>query len=233
IETGHSGKVVNGENENGRVVNVYTTWLEGDWAVVRAADEFCSAINANRNIYLCNDIPFEADANTKSNWTAYSAEYDKTIEGNGYAVKDVVMTFSSYGAYDTRNRPAYCAMFKMLGSGAKLKDIAFENITLNIESAEKTRTWDTYCALLATEIEEGVTFEGVSLDGTFHIEHASSSIRRYNYGLVAAELDENASLSGLTYNVNLEHVYSGTDGTYTDHIDEFGLITFEFTALDE
>ena len=225
-DTRHSGEVVNGTNEASRGVNVYTTWLEGDWAVVKTAIDFTSAVSSNRNIYLYNDIEFgEPSIITKSNWSAFEAEYDKTIEGNGFAVKDVVMVFPDSAAVNEQGRRAYCALFKTLKSGAKLKNVSFENIALGIEP--DGLSWDKWAALLACKIEAGVTFEGVSLSGTVSITHGSP-INLYNFGLVGGEIASNATLAGLDFTgVTVDYAYTGTGTAYTPTTDAKGLFYFE------
>lgn len=221
----HSGKVVNGDNEASRVVNIYTVWRQGVWAIVQTANEFANAIAANQNIYLYKDIEF-GDVNefTGANWTTGEDEYDKTIDGNHKSVKNIVMSFPDSAAKDNRKRPAYCGIFRKLADGAVLKNISFENISLNIKP--DSITWNKYCALLAAEVEEGVTFENVTLTGTLAVTH-TKAINNYYFGAVSGSFPQGALLTGIDFSgVAIDYNYTGTETAYTYELDALGVLWF-------
>lgn len=230
LDTTHTGKVENGESV-GRVVDVYTTWIEGDYAVVKTASEFTAALSGNRDIYLYNDIKFDAldpNSDVATNWNAFYAEYGKTIEGNNHTVSGIVMAFPESGVVDNY-RPTKCAMVSKLLSTAVLKDITFKDVTLTVSPDDIT--WRKSCALLAAEIEKGATFQNVTITGTFRLTHKKTLIRD-EFGLVAAWLQEGASLDGIDY-LGVEFIYECTapENEYSYTIDEqTGILEFTSKA---
>ena len=221
-KTAHPGKIVEGDNSTTRIMNIYTNWRAGDWAVVKTANDLWSAIRDNRNIYLYRDIDDfgELDLLTESNWETPNESYDKTFDGNGFSVKNVVLSCPK-GAL-REGYDSYCGLFKTLGSGAKLNNVSFE-ISLDV-APDAVRGTPT-CGLLASTIEKGVTFTGVTLSGTFTVTH-EAGLTDYNFGLVGGAIQEGTSLVGLNFTgAELKHQYTG-EGTYTNEVTDLGLIYF-------
>lgn len=141
---------------------IYAKFIEGDWTVVRTAEEFNGALDATEKkpIYLSADLDF-TDVAWKPN-RAFGLE----INGNGHTVRNIDIRFEF-------NRNSQNQMLALFGSmnGANVHDIAFENVVMSanvrIDSAS-----DYWAAPLATVMNADTVLNNVTISGSLTITKA-------------------------------------------------------------
>lgn len=213
--TKHSGKVENGE-QVGRTQKIYTEWIAGDYTIVKDEAGFSAALMANANVYLVADLDYSVrneDDTLKNYWLGYEATYSATIEGNNHTVSGIELQFPDvHGTASIGGRVDECGAFNTLASGATLK-----NITFSISVVASTElVWETTVGGLAANVRAGVTFENVTLTGTFTVTNGDSDPGQYNFGLVGGFIASNASLSGLDYTgMQARYEFTGENDEYS------------------
>lgn len=148
-------------------IKVYLDLIEGDYTVVKTARQFKNAIAKGENIYLCNDIDFDED---EISFTNYSGE----ILGNGYKVSNFTIDYDDSrsglkGELDDLSNGAnhlYVSLFFEL-KDAVIKDITFDNIIVDINTRNSQIKYLVF-APLAIKMEN-TTLENVSFSGNFTI----------------------------------------------------------------
>ncbi len=137
---------------------IYAKFIEGDWTVVRTAEEFNGAIDATEKkpIYLSADLDF-TDVAWKPN-RAFGLE----INGNGHTVRNIGCSFDF-----SKNSSRTLALFGSL-NGAKIHDIVFENVSLRARIInEQTREYAI--APLATLVNEQTQLQNIRVSGTLTV----------------------------------------------------------------
>lgn len=141
-----------GENKT-----IYAKFIEGDWTLVRTAEEFNGALDAaaKKAIYLCNEIDFTGVA-----WKPNRA-FGLEINGNGHAVKNIEIQFE----LDRNN-----SMLALFGSlnGANVHDISFENVVMsaNVKINSQVAYW---VAPFATTMNADTVLKDVTLSGSLTV----------------------------------------------------------------
>ncbi|MGN1043077.1 MAG: hypothetical protein ACI4SK_06310 [Christensenellales bacterium] len=122
-------------------IKVYASYIEGDWAVVRTANEL--RLNKSKNIYLMNDINLGG--------AAFSfGDYSALFNGNGHTVKNFSIAYdpSKNGLKedyeDDSKSSLYISIFGVL-DGATVENVVFSDVKAEV----KTTYSNTYKIYLA------------------------------------------------------------------------------------
>lgn len=102
-----------------RELSVYASWVEGNFKIVRTADDVNTALRNGRGLYLLNDVDCEGrEINILS---AYGSE----IDGNGYAIYNFRISRSQRGRLSE-----YIGLFERITDNAYIHDITFRDFTV-------------------------------------------------------------------------------------------------------
>lgn len=136
-------------------VNVYVSFIDGEWRFVNTAAEFITAIQANRNIRLEKDLDF------KNNRLWSLGTYNGLINGQNHTISNISRDFTA-SRNDTAN---FGGIFGTLGASAHIYDIKFKNINVSFSVNSSYQNIDAYVGLLAYGAEEGAKLTNVTVDG--------------------------------------------------------------------
>ena len=147
--------------EDGTVdVKVYTKFLDGEYVLVRTAEDFISKMigAVSDNFYFLDDI--DCTGMTWSMPTRFSGR----IEGNNHKIKNLTYNFKSMV-----NSTTDIGLFAALGTASRtavFKDLTFENVTLSIELQYELNTMCKVGFLCGTATNltlDGVTFTNCAI----------------------------------------------------------------------
>ncbi len=132
-------------------LKIMVSYREGEWYRIYNADQFLKNASVSGSYELCADLDF-----TGKIWpTALMyGNFSGTILGNGHTIKNV--TFAQ-----TNNSKTNAGLFGALADGAKIADVAFENVSFTIQSG--TRVAGTSYGLLAGSVSGKASLTGVSI----------------------------------------------------------------------
>ena len=108
-------------------------------------------VASTSNYYILNDI--DCSANT---FAPVSGSFNCTIEGNGHTLRN--LNFSTTGISSGAN----VSMLGRLSSTAKISNITFENVNVNLETASGVIVGGLY--LVCGGIDEGAQLSGVKFN---------------------------------------------------------------------
>lgn len=181
-------------------VKVYTKFIEGEYIIVRTADDFIenmSATSVSSNFYLMNSIDLAGK-------TWFGAEiFSGRIQGNGFTIKNL-----NYNFYSDKSNVSNIGLFGQLGiagRAAELIDVTFENVTLNIELKNNLRV-DCNVGLLCGKVVglnmEKVNFVDCSItvtDGSLSklMARGLSVEAPYYYGFVEGNSNTSEEVKGI------------------------------------
>ncbi len=148
-------------------IKVYLDLIEGDYTVVKTANQFRNALSRGQNIYLYNDIDFDED---EINFSSYSG----TILGNGYTVSNFTIGYDDSrtglkGELDDLTGAAnhlYVSLFFEL-KGATIKDLTFKDAIVDIDTRNTQIKYLVFAPLAITA--NNTTLENVNFTGKFDI----------------------------------------------------------------
>lgn len=156
-----------------RVQKIYVEVVEGVRYRIATAEQLVSHANVNGYYELLADLDFKSNTDKPLSWpalftsTTFNGKMYST-EGQSFTVKNVNAVFSSSSGDATS-----CGLFGALGDGAVVKDVTFENITLDIFSVPP-RVKDATFALFAGNISDKAQLTGVTVNGgTLKIGYSS------------------------------------------------------------
>lgn len=167
-------------------IEVYVSYIEGDWILVANYAQFLSAINNNKNIYLTEDIDGEGAE-------FYNKSFSAMIEGNGYHI-------SNLNVVKTGTIKYYCSMFTTLGEGTVIKNVNFTNITFTLDdvNVDVANSGITIAALARKA--NGATIENVTVTGQVITEY-TGELPRLNEAIYDSE--SAATIEGFTSNITV------------------------------
>lgn len=143
-----------------RVQKIYVALDEGERYRIETAQQFVEHVNPKGIYEILSDLDFDG-----LSWpAAYTANPFKGqiygAEGRSFAFKNISATYN--------NTTLYGGLFGYVAEGAVIRNISFENATLDIASAI-VRSQGAQFGLFAGEIAEGAAVSGVSVDGMIKI----------------------------------------------------------------
>ena len=208
-EIPHPGSydLTNGTAEN-TIVRLYTTWREGLWYKATTPANFKQnlADSGGAGIFdVMADIDFtkveyDEEGNEKApvSWTAGLSSFSGTINGKGHKIIGPATTQADY------NTTIAGGVFGTITANAVIKDVAFENVTFTINSgtnrAEDRGRAGGYYGLLAGEVEEGATLQGVTVSGEIHVgnPYAEGNYKNYVIGYICGNVVGNAAVANIS-----------------------------------
>ncbi len=135
-------------------VKVYAQYVQGLWEIVKTPLDVTAMfanVASTSNYYILNDI--DCSANT---FAPVSGSFNCTIEGNGHTLRN--LNFSTTGISSSAN----VSMLGRLSSTAKISNITFENVNVNLETASGVIVGGLY--LVCGGIDEGAQLSGVKFN---------------------------------------------------------------------
>ncbi len=139
-------------------INVYVDFIKGEWRLVDNAGDFVRAIQANKNIYMRENIDFsEYIENSLWGLAAYTGE----LNGNGYTISGVKRNLKA-SRLNTEN---FGGIFGSLGKTAYIHDVKFENIEVTFEVNSSFTQVDAYVGLISGSAESGARMKNITVSG--------------------------------------------------------------------
>lgn len=116
--------------EEDLAIEVYVKYIEGDYTVVKSADD----LGGYGNIYLARDIDM---GGAKLNLTSFTGG---VIEGNGYTISNFVIDYSA-GRYDVvpdfYEQELKCVNISLFGTleNATINNVTFDNYSVDVSTS--------------------------------------------------------------------------------------------------
>lgn len=174
----------------------YANYLDGSAkkrkvAYVTDYKGFESAVKANKDIYIANDIVL----GKRESYRLSDVDYKGAIDGAGHSISGIEVDLSQVQRFDDKSNNAYGVLFNELAD-AELKNITF-NVNFNFEIGVNPDDWnDRYSAsyqgltkelfkeynrscrigLIASKIT-GSTLTDVTVNGTYNVTRTSETNR--------------------------------------------------------
>lgn len=189
LTTPWSNDTVHPGGETDLDIPVYVKYIEGVWNLVDNFTALKSALSNNKNIYLTADVDCAGQV------LFDEVTYSGIFNGNGYTVSN--FTVAQFGT--TRNPT--CAMFKLLGEGAVIKDVSFTGVVYDFTSASVTANSHKVAALAVTAT--GAKVSSVTISGTIKTNCNASIIPNVNSAFY--ENSESSTVTDFVANVTIEN----------------------------
>jgi len=146
-------------------VRVIADYIKGEYTLVGSADELKETGNTD-NIYLTADIDFKGG--DYKGFTAYSGKF----VGNGHTISNFNIKYSSDNSDlvtddDLDGRNLLCISLFGRSVGAEISDVKFENVALDVNTAN-SRIAGIYAAPLFVTAY-GCSVDNVEFGGTFKV----------------------------------------------------------------
>lgn len=202
VKSGYKFTDADFENSEDRLtVDLWLKSVSSSYTVINEANDFLG-FDANLSgttndgasqIYYINDDIDLRDWQSASK-VIFPREFTGEVIGNNHTISNYRI---SAGAASDQN-DCY-GIFKILGTGAKVSDIAFENVNATFNLANTARVREYRVGLFAGLVREGVTINNVSVSGTLNY----TVVAGYN-GLVSTEsalvghTDSGADVTGVS-----------------------------------
>ena len=152
------GKALNVEN---RVQNIYVVVDEGEHYRISTAKQLLDNANLKGIYEIQADLDFSG-----LNWPS-TFTYGK-FKGQMYSSAGQNYTLSNITAKYSSESSDYGGVFGRIDDGAKLENLTFENVTVDLSYTGSPKD-DRYFGLLAGEIEEEAEIANVAVGGTLKI----------------------------------------------------------------
>lgn len=167
----------------------YALMLEGNWSVIKNAQEFCNALVGGRSMYFevpGNVIDFkearQKDGVYLEDFCNPNNGYNGKIYGNGCVLKNIDLSISC------GTRTTY-SLFGNIGKNAEINNLTIENysftFTVNGRANDRTKA-----ALFATNIAEGAKFNNLVFDNCTlkYLGETNYTIETYAYYVTCNEV---------------------------------------------
>ncbi len=141
------------------VMDLYMDLMEGEWYHIYSVEQFKKHASVNGCYILHTDLDFKCNSENKDERESWPTNlmygnFNGTIVGNGHCISNVKLE-------QTDNSRTNAGLFGVLGAGAKLENVTFENVTFIIRAG--TRTAGTTFGLLAGTISPDAQLENVQI----------------------------------------------------------------------
>ncbi|MBO5261905.1 MAG: hypothetical protein J6B45_02550 [Clostridia bacterium] len=163
------------------VMKIYIDTMDGEWKHIYTVAQLKN-MSLNGNYILQQDLDL---GNKTRNWDSsfVSGKFTGKLVGkekeNGEPVKIKNLAF-----YQESGAAIFSiGMFGQIGDGAVIENIAFENVTMDIDVGAPLRSGVSF-GLLAGTISENAVIENVTISGTINIDSGCSFAGDYMIGLV-------------------------------------------------
>ena len=152
-----------GENKD---IPVYVSYMEGEWELVNNYEKLVSALKANKNVYLTDNI----DCGGKA--INVSSAYTSVFNGKGFTVSNF-----SVARFGTTINPK-CAIFNSLGEGAQIKDVTFTDVAYDFTGVNLSAKSYQVAALAVSA--NGAKVSNVKIEGSFTTNCDTSLLTKAN-----------------------------------------------------
>lgn len=174
----HTGSI-NLENATAKdpVMKLYVDMLDGIWFNVYKAEHFINNSRLDGNYNILADLDF-----TDLYWsnTLTYGEFSGTIIGNGHRISNVNVTQANASKTNA-------GLFGTIASTARIENVTFENITLNIETG--SRMPGASFGLIAGSIASADSLSGITVSGSIIITPTPLITEDTVIGLIAGTGD--------------------------------------------
>ena len=169
--------------------------------------DFKLMIDAIQNQWIANDAPYlikqDIDMTGIPISTITYIDFIGIIDGGNHTISNLTINSVTDGSY------CYCALFKKIGSGEKIKSINFDRLSLR---AQNVGTKTLYMAGLIATTDHNTTISNCSIDiSSIDVGGATGSV--YIGGLIgelsAAATINNCHVTVATNNITAKNVYFG------------------------
>lgn len=143
---------------------IFTEWREGEWYRIANIKQFERAFSTT----ACLEIVEDLDCTELSGWAGGALAFSGQIVSAKKTEGKIVPVKISHLSYRQVTNTAG-GVFGSLTENAVIRNIAFEDITLEIDKGSSRMIEFGYFGLLAGTIDENCTIEGVTLTGTIEI----------------------------------------------------------------
>ncbi len=168
------------------VQNVYIVYKKGDWYKISAASQLNANANLNGYYEIMNNLDF-ADATWPTTFESGA------FKGKFYSTTGSCFTLSNITATHGDNTKLYGGLFGQIAKDAEIKNVTFENATLNVSPANAFLQ-NSMFGLFSGNIDAEATVSGVTVGGTLRIgTFVKRSERECTINLIA-----NGNLAGIT-----------------------------------
>ncbi len=149
------------------VMKIYIDTMDGEWKHIYTVEQL-KKMNLNGNYILQKDLDLQ---DKTRNWEAsfvtgkFTGKLIGKVKENGEPVKIKNLRFyqeSGPGVYSV-------GMFGQIGDGAVIENIAFENVTMELDVGSPLRAGVTY-GLLSGTISDRAKLNNVTISGTINID---------------------------------------------------------------
>ena len=192
-------------------VAIYTTWLDGTWFKIYTAEQLYSNARLDGNYMICADLDFSGSVWSPA-WV--KGKFTGKIYGNGHTISNITATQAD-------NSSVLGGLFGSLESGAEIKDLVLENVTVTVSAG--SRLQGASFGLLAGSVSEEAVFSNVSVSGNLYISENCYPQSDYTIGLLCGS----GVCTGVTYDIHCSAAEDNTDAiTVTVHDDGSVSVTF-------
>ncbi len=165
--------------DDGTNIKVFVKYVAGTWKVVREAKDVPAMFNLTNKFYVANDV----DCSEAAAFNIVGERFTGTIRGNGHTISGINAKRENMSNGDN------VALFGAMTGSAVLKDITFEDVTVNCSSRPNASV-NIYLVAYAWDENAQPTISNVKFDGlTLSVKLAAT-----NPGLI-----NNMSYNGTTY----------------------------------
>lgn len=134
-------------------INIYATFIEGDYAIIRDYDDLDSAIRRGYNLYLYNDIDCEGETLSFDNFDG------RILEGNGHTISNFDYDIAlKQGVFNI-------TLFDSI-SNSTIKDVSF--ISNHTEIRDNQRTTEINILPFAVDVSNS-TITNVTLEYSYEL----------------------------------------------------------------
>lgn len=158
-------------------VIVYARYIKGNWKFIRTLDDLSQISNGvmSRDKYLLlNDI----DCQGKSITAMGTKSFAGTLQGDGkaYTIKNLTVIYS------VEKQEQSASVFGNIKSTATIKDIYFENISVEYTTAYITenQVMEIPVYLLYTSLASGATVQNVTFSGAMKVVYEGTAYKNTN-----------------------------------------------------
>ena len=171
-----------GGNES-LTIDVYVQYLEGDWTIVKTADDLKGRIAGNKNIYLANDIDMGGKDLCFDN-------YRGKLNGNGFTISNFNLLFGAGKndlVEDLDGEGLKSIVLSLFGKtkNATIENINFTKVTFKLDASFKN-IQKIYVAPLAITMENTI-LKNVNFNGIFELVKIHDDFSLENLIIVSSE----------------------------------------------
>ena len=137
----------------------------------KIADEINAGVDTDRNIVLSEDIDLSAQRSLVSNWTPIGSEekpFTGTFDGKGFTIKNLTLVEE-----EAKEGKAHVG-FISYAKDATIKNVTFENVTINIPCLDIDHSQGHIGAVVGT-LEGTSTIEDVTVKGDIKVEATTTA----------------------------------------------------------